>query len=377
MRLSAAALLLLLAPRAPGQSLQPAPPDPALARPEPPPLYQAIVEGDLDALRRLLPREKADAQIAPPFYAQTPLSLAAAHGRLDVVKYLVETLGADPERSYRDVHTKVLDAALQGIDRPGNREVAAYLLGRSAYGADLVESFRSAPRYDHQGFGWPPGARVVILGERHGVKEFPYEVGRLLRSLGATHLATEFLLQSEQELIDAYESGRLPEREFLKKNSHPRKWPAFAAARKIGARLLGLDLDARRAGPGEDGGRDSVEERNRAWLAALEKVLDAEPRARVVVYCGSAHSDYGTASKPVSELLAERYGAGGVFVANLAGGSKDFANGPEVFDLPTYAAQLAGRSRESILVRPSGAVRRALRSDAVIHLGREPLKVGP
>ncbi len=345
-----------------------------------PALQTAILQDDLLAVRRLVTSWNVDAQIQPPQYADTPLALASYFGRAAIVRFLVEERKADLYRTYAGAGLSSRlagEAAVHAPENPANRKTAAYLLPRHDFYQDYLARLKAAGPYGASSFLWPEGARVLFLGEKHGVREFPGEAAKLVESLPVTHYATEFLAQADQPLIDAYEAGTKSEEDFkagvARDDSLP---PAFAAKRK-GAKIVGLEKFPELPDKTQAMTIDITAERNKNWLVPIMDILDNFPDAKLLVYCGSDHSNYGIKSKPISELVAEKIGADKVFVARLAGGHRN--NPPEEYDLPTYMADKAGRSGEDFIARALGAspaLRAAVASDAIIHLKRESVLAG-
>lgn len=344
-----------------------------------PALYSAIAQDDRLGVRRLVTRWNVDAQIQPPQYADTPLAVAAYLSRTSVVRILVEEKKADLYKTYAGTAlSSPAEAAVHDVGTPEGSATAAYLLPRYAFYQDYLARLKAAGPYSASTFLWPEGARVLFVGEKHLIREFPNEVVKLIESLPVTHYATEFLGQADQPLIDAYEAGTKSEVEFKAGVARKDTLPPAVAAKTKGVKIVGLEKFPEFADKAQAMTMDITAERNKNWLVPLLDILENFPEAKMIVYCGSDHSNYGMPSKPISELVAEKIGADKVFVLRLSGGHR-VVDGPVEYDLPSYMADKAGRSGDDFLASAQGAspaLRAAMASDAIVHLKRESVLAG-
>jgi hypothetical protein len=136
------------------------------------------------------------------------------------------------------------------------------------------------------------GRRVVMLNEAHHVgqhREFARRLLRPLRDAGFTHLACEAFANSDEEgfEVDAKRHGYATQ-----ETGHYIADPFFAElvreAVELGFELVPYEtLDIRPHG--QDSPSASVNRRETDQARQLAAVLDADPGARVLVYCGYAH----------------------------------------------------------------------------------------
>lgn len=348
-----------------------------------PPLFVSIASGDLEATKPLVTAENLNAQLEPPRCQETPLTLAVLLGKLDIVKYLVEERKASLYTAFPGgTDTALPEAAVRDMQKPETQQAAAYLLPRYDFYADYLALMKAAPAYSAASFAWPgEKVRVLFVGENHGPAEYPAEIARLVESLPITHLATEFLGQKDQPVIEEYMAGTLSETDFLAKVTRANKAPAWRAAKKKGVRLIGLEKSPGYPDRETAMRSDLTGDRNKLWLVPLLDILKFDPKAKILVYCGRAHSNYHMKSKPISELVADEVGADAVFVAALAGGTPSGVamGGPVTYDLPTYMAETAGRAGADFKAYAAGtspSLKETLAVDVLIHLKHAPyLKV--
>ena len=151
----------------------------------------------------------------------------------------------------------------------------------------------------------PRQSRAVLLGEIHDRDAIAREINHIIsqlgknKSLGFTHLATEFLPQSSQKAFDEADRKNVP---FEQLGAHINPDIAFydsgltamRTASRLGLNVLGLDVDNILA----EGGTawaltdEGLQKRNEAWFAAMDDVFRRQDRARFMVHCGSLHSQY-------------------------------------------------------------------------------------
>ncbi len=351
------------------------------AKAEEPELYKAIRAGDLGTVKKLTTRENVNLQIQPPRFQDTPLSFAAMIGQFEIAKYLVEELHADISVSYKAEALSsdiAAQPALMDIKNPKHQELAAWLMPRYPFYKDYIAKIRSAGAYTPGGIPWPgEKTRYFMVGERHGIAEFPDAIIKLIESMPITHLATEFLGQREQDLIDRYQSDAITEEEFRTQCSHSDLVPVFAAAKRKGVKIVGLEKGPNYKDYDEAVKGHLTEERNYLWMPALLGIVEKNPDAKVLVYCGALHSNYGLKSRPISELAADKLGADAVFVAQLTGGTDRFKGGPANWDIPTYMVEAAGRAGDDLAIYAapgdSAPLKAALAADLILHVKHPPL----
>lgn len=171
-----------------------------------------------------------------------------------------------------------------------------------------AENLRSAARVLPEDFDYTSlfgDADVVLLGEIHHKEIISREINIILKqtaknaSLGFTHLATEFLLQSAQASFDSLENKNIPLPELSKKlytdtNEYDNGLVTIQMADGLGLHVVGLDIDEILKENGAAWGTSSggLKIRNLAWFNKMDEVLKQNPKARFLVHCGALHSQY-------------------------------------------------------------------------------------
>ena len=145
-------------------------------------------------------------------------------------------------------------------------------------------------------------AQVVLLGEIHNQDVISREINVILKQLAAngfSYLATEFLLQTAQQNFDKIENKNIDLVELSKKTD-PRFEPDFTTiltlkiADDLKLKVVGLEIDKILDRGGIDWAKteEGLKTRNQAWFKKIQEILAQNPQARIVVHCGSLHSQY-------------------------------------------------------------------------------------
>ncbi len=154
--------------------------------------------------------------------------------------------------------------------------------------------------------------RIVYLGETHGTVPLLEELGRRMadfKAAGITHLAVEMVARDRQASLDAFAAGK-PDGEAALARALREEWgwtpeaylELLRAARDAGLKLAALDLpyEVRHAISARcDRGADPkgycrlkdefCEGRDCEMSGRLARLLDADPKARVLVLAGEMH----------------------------------------------------------------------------------------
>lgn len=153
--------------------------------------------------------------------------------------------------------------------------------------------------------------RVLALGETHTRPEQKDElINHLkdLKDLGFTHLGMEIFGTNLQEIIDGYYEGRYTRDEFRRLIPYDEVYFNIVdKAKELGIRVVGIEIPTPEM---EKFDRDMnklieegkiadylkfIDERDRQrdrWMAkTVQKILDADPNNKVVIYSGSGHSE--------------------------------------------------------------------------------------
>lgn len=148
-------------------------------------------------------------------------------------------------------------------------------------------------------------AQVVLLGEIHNKEIISREINVVLRrlakntSLGFTHMATEFLLQSSQKAFDAIANKQIPTAYLAKQinadiTEYKNGLITMQVADGLGLKVVGLDIDEvlKSGGTAWALTDEGLKTRNVAWFGKMAEILKQNPSARFIVHCGALHSQY-------------------------------------------------------------------------------------
>jgi len=168
--------------------------------------------------------------------------------------------------------------------------------------------------------------RVLAIGESHQPnnqhRRFGAQIMEKLKESGATHLALELQKQYQPDIDQFLQTGKFEE-DFLSSPDMGEEYTdILRAARKAGIKIVAVDKD-RSGGGGGGGGSDSAtysppetetpeetdkRSRDEVMTDEIGKILDADPKNKVVFWVGGNHlsrtpGDYtGSAT-----LLAQKY----------------------------------------------------------------------
>lgn len=136
------------------------------------------------------------------------------------------------------------------------------------------------------------GRRVVILNEAHHIakhREFARRLLAPLREAGFTHLACEAFANKADE---GYELDAVGLGYATTQTGYYISDPVFAEfvreALELGFVLVPYESTEIRGGPGENPA-EAMNNRERAQARTLAGLLEEQPEARVLVYCGYSH----------------------------------------------------------------------------------------
>lgn len=160
---------------------------------------------------------------------------------------------------------------------------------------------------------WENKTPVLFIGERHTVKSDKDEIIKnlpILKKLGMTHLAMEMLLEEHQQIVDNYLDGKIASEKILKifKDSWdkgpgiPEKYMELIdVAKSNSMRILAIDLYTASS---EQSTGEFFRKRNANWARIAESILKNK-KARILFYCGQAHSGYNKIHDSANEILVE------------------------------------------------------------------------
>ena len=162
------------------------------------------------------------------------------------------------------------------------------------------------------------GADILAVGEGHGPYEFSVEVNMMMKQLAQreanplTHFASEFFKHTLQDTIDAYEKGEISidEVDCGHFGDEPcERESNLMIANRYKVKTIALDVPTREEylQTGWATTEEGFEHRNTVWADKIKDIFNSNKNARVLLYCGSRHSEYDTGAEPsTTKLLSER-----------------------------------------------------------------------
>lgn len=150
---------------------------------------------------------------------------------------------------------------------------------------------------------------IVFLGDYHTLRQSQRTLLKLLEE-ALPHkldvvLAMEMVGSEYQSVLDDYMEGKIRGEEFLKKTDYERTWgfpwsyyrPIFKAAKTHGLKVAGINSFS-------DGGKHSLEERDRRAAEVVARETLARPEALIIVFDGDLHVAGRHLPAKVREALA-------------------------------------------------------------------------
>ena len=232
-------------------------------------------------------------------------------------------------------------------------------------------------------------AQVILLGEIHDKEVISREINVILKqsagkpSMGITHLATEFLLQSAQPNFDKIKNkniylDRLSQAIDDRVVAYNSSLLTMQMAENLGLKVVGLDVD-KILTPGGTAwalSPEGLKTRNQAWLKKIMEVIKQNPRARVVVHCGALHSQY--VANSLSTLLKRKGIKTHVVLFEVGPDPKAdkhmtcqffrSLNTPPVYVWYRFFC-LFGKERDNLLIQVPPQYRDVLGADTVVYFG--------
>ncbi len=150
---------------------------------------------------------------------------------------------------------------------------------------------------------------ILLVGEEHRNSIPSREVNVMLRDLssspqGLTHIASEFLLASEQPLLDQFAQGEISYEELYEKCVLSQRTFVATIAKRYGVKVIGLDVPRTQTNyyvwaisP------EGMEIRNRAWVKRLVSLRQHNPQARIVLHAGQFHTQTYSRHAPTLPML--------------------------------------------------------------------------
>ncbi len=193
---------------------------------------------------------------------------------------------------------------------------------------------------------WPSDVRVLFIGESHPVISHKDEIIKQMQEFkktGMTHLAFEFVLENDQQIIDDYYANKVPRAKVLGVLLHQddkikdKYMQMIDAAKSNGIKILALDIYDKRVNtnplmpPGDM--------RNPNWARIISQITNEDQKTRVLAYGGRGHFGYDKIGSTANQIFG-RMSPSSVKskVVSFTGGEKQTGL-PEIF--PSFAEKIS------------------------------------
>lgn len=153
---------------------------------------------------------------------------------------------------------------------------------------------------------------ILLVGEAHNdpipSRDVNFMIKDLKQRVGLNYIASEFLLQSEQPLLNKYAQNKI-DYETLKRGCyHQERVFVAVVARRYGVTVVGLDLPVAKSNPRQAMSIEGLTERNKAWVDILVDIKQQNPRAKILVHGGSFHTQTFSQYFPTVPTLLQEEG---------------------------------------------------------------------
>lgn len=189
------------------------------------------------------------------------------------------------------------NASMSGAqDLAQERETALrYVLEHPALHGDLLD--HSQPMQEDFNYSTLLDADtdVLLIGEEHHDNIPQRDVNLMIKQLSGkqgklTHVASEFLLSSEQPLLDQFMAGKITQEELRAKTRLKDRSFVAAIAKRYHVDIVGLDIPRALEDYTWAVSPEGLTERNEAWTNIILKIKRNNPHAKFLLHAGSNHT---------------------------------------------------------------------------------------
>ena len=157
------------------------------------------------------------------------------------------------------------------------------------------------------------GVDVVLIGEEHRDSIPARDVNLMVKNLAKgkvklTHVASEFLLSSEQKFLNQFARDELTYAQL--KKSCKLRGRAFVAVvgKRYGVKVVGLDLPRAQENNYWATTPEGMQERNNAWAKIITDIKAKHPNAKILLHAGSYHTQLSSKYFDTMPVLLKKQG---------------------------------------------------------------------
>ncbi len=153
---------------------------------------------------------------------------------------------------------------------------------------------------------------VLLVGETHTDSVPQSDVNLIIRDLaqakaGFSYVASEFLLSSEQTMLNQFAQGKITYDQLRKSCTLGHRAYIAVTAKRYGLQVIGLDLPRAQENTGWAMSIEGMATRNQAWLQLLLAAKTRKPQGKILLYGGAAHTQFTSHYyKTMPQLLAQK-----------------------------------------------------------------------
>lgn len=178
---------------------------------------------------------------------------------------------------------------------------------------ELLESAQELPRNFKYAALFDKKTDVLLVGEEHTDPIPARDVNLMIESLatskmGLTHIASEFLLSSEQPVLDKFAKGEISYDQLKKSCKLKNRVYVAVVAKRHHIQVVGLDLPKAQENSYWAMTAEGLTARNKAWTKRILQIKQQNPKAKILLHGGSFHTQLTSKYYPTMPQLLQEAG---------------------------------------------------------------------
>ncbi len=190
-------------------------------------------------------------------------------------------------------------------------DLFAPILNNPPLRADLMSHAKKIPTNFNYTELFGSDVDVLLVGEEHHDPIPARDINLMIKNLvgnraGLTHVASEFLLASEQPFLDAFAQKQLSYEELKKKCKLGQRAFVAEIARRYGVKVVGLEIARTHEDYPWALSAEGLAARNQAWADKIVAIKRQNPQAKILVHAGSYHTQLSASyGKTLAQVLKQ------------------------------------------------------------------------